>query len=634
MSKLTLTRLQGGYLSIASVNANQVLTEAAMDNTLSRDGATPNTMSADIDMNSVARITGLQDAVIGTEPVTLNQAAGIIGVTTVSLTQDNIAAALWPQQTIETSNSVTATELQFYFGDVRRYGAKLDSSTDDTAAFNNALQSGYMAFCDQGVAEIQGTIVLDGADSGANGGKHLRLTGLVTLQRFAGSATTPMIHVYGHNNKVEGNKATVRQNLYDHPDGIVLLGPSPGEATVPGVTNKATQNNHISGLKIVGPENTAAELETGSPGLYIHSAARKKGDHTGVTTYKNAIWDMQILNCDVGLMFSSDANANSAFHIHFHQWINAAIKFHGSYGNDLYGIKMESPLNNVTPSTTKRFAIHFLGINDDQETGTSGSYLITDGWRNKIQGFAELPDTSGSDANNNVALFTWNGALGGTFVGRNVMDFPASSLSGGIGIGGLSNEAAMGTNTVISSAVTRNREIIHDIKGWQFRTFDDTADGLGRGYFVKDNWVTFTGRVIALAESTAKDCFSIEGIGSNVAAAVVKILWAAKSDSIASAEVGEIIFGVSQSSTGVYVQETISDLKGDMGDAALVTWAATLAVDPNVAGAMLATFKITTGAPAGTNLLHMSWKAEIVVTETNTNADFDGNLKILSPVAL
>lgn len=52
MAKLTLTDIAAGYALIATINANNALIETAMENTLSRDGTTPNTMSADLDMNS------------------------------------------------------------------------------------------------------------------------------------------------------------------------------------------------------------------------------------------------------------------------------------------------------------------------------------------------------------------------------------------------------------------------------------------------------------------------------------------------------------------------------------------------------------------------------------------------------
>ena len=56
MAKLTLTDLTsiiGAETSaIAAINANGALIEAALENTLSRDGTTPNTMSSDLDMNT------------------------------------------------------------------------------------------------------------------------------------------------------------------------------------------------------------------------------------------------------------------------------------------------------------------------------------------------------------------------------------------------------------------------------------------------------------------------------------------------------------------------------------------------------------------------------------------------------
>lgn len=52
MAKLTLTDISGGYMSASGFNANNALIEAALENTLSRDGTAPNSMDADLDMNS------------------------------------------------------------------------------------------------------------------------------------------------------------------------------------------------------------------------------------------------------------------------------------------------------------------------------------------------------------------------------------------------------------------------------------------------------------------------------------------------------------------------------------------------------------------------------------------------------
>lgn len=51
MSKITLPRLSGGYLDAALLNEWADLLEAAIDNTLSLDGTTPNALLADLDLN-------------------------------------------------------------------------------------------------------------------------------------------------------------------------------------------------------------------------------------------------------------------------------------------------------------------------------------------------------------------------------------------------------------------------------------------------------------------------------------------------------------------------------------------------------------------------------------------------------
>lgn len=52
MAKITLNNITSGYLSTAIVNANSAAIATAFENTLSRDGTSPNSMNANIDMNS------------------------------------------------------------------------------------------------------------------------------------------------------------------------------------------------------------------------------------------------------------------------------------------------------------------------------------------------------------------------------------------------------------------------------------------------------------------------------------------------------------------------------------------------------------------------------------------------------
>ena len=49
--KLNLSNITSGYGAVAALNANFDAIEAAVENTLSRDGTTPNEMLANLDMN-------------------------------------------------------------------------------------------------------------------------------------------------------------------------------------------------------------------------------------------------------------------------------------------------------------------------------------------------------------------------------------------------------------------------------------------------------------------------------------------------------------------------------------------------------------------------------------------------------
>jgi hypothetical protein len=71
LAKLSLTdlaNLTNESSVVAAINANNAAIEAAVEKTLSRDGTSPNSMDANLDMNS-NRIQNLPAAVGDTEPV-------------------------------------------------------------------------------------------------------------------------------------------------------------------------------------------------------------------------------------------------------------------------------------------------------------------------------------------------------------------------------------------------------------------------------------------------------------------------------------------------------------------------------------------------------------------------------------
>ncbi len=75
MAKLTLTdiaNLQNESSAVTVLASNNTATEIALENTLSRDGLTPNHMNSELDMNS-NRIINLPDATTEQEPITYGQ---------------------------------------------------------------------------------------------------------------------------------------------------------------------------------------------------------------------------------------------------------------------------------------------------------------------------------------------------------------------------------------------------------------------------------------------------------------------------------------------------------------------------------------------------------------------------------
>jgi len=72
MAKLTLTDITSGYNAATKQNANNGLIEAAIENTLSLDGTTPNAMSAQLDMGN-NRIINVADGVGNQDLVTVVQ---------------------------------------------------------------------------------------------------------------------------------------------------------------------------------------------------------------------------------------------------------------------------------------------------------------------------------------------------------------------------------------------------------------------------------------------------------------------------------------------------------------------------------------------------------------------------------
>lgn len=109
MPKLTLTdlaNLDNEATVVAAINNNNTAIETALENTLSRNGTSPNAMGASLDMNA-NRILNLPVAISATEPVRLSEVSALI-----------------------TSNITTGSDSLIY---AASYGLKVNDSTFDNS---------------------------------------------------------------------------------------------------------------------------------------------------------------------------------------------------------------------------------------------------------------------------------------------------------------------------------------------------------------------------------------------------------------------------------------------------------------------------------------------------------------------
>lgn len=147
MSKLILTRINSGYASNTALDTNSELIEDAFDNTLSRDGTSPNEMQADFDMNgheilnvavpsastSAARLVDLQNMEAGASTAA-GMATVIHSSTSKTTPVDADEVGIW--------NSVTGTLAKLSFANLYNWVlTNLGFTQSGTGAVARSLQS-------------------------------------------------------------------------------------------------------------------------------------------------------------------------------------------------------------------------------------------------------------------------------------------------------------------------------------------------------------------------------------------------------------------------------------------------------------------------------------------------------------
>lgn len=148
MPKLNLQDITGSYASVAKLNANFTALEEAIENTLSRDGTTPNVMEADFDMNS-NRILNLPDPALDQEPVTLGYLTDNFGDGAVGAAADaaNAAAAALLSANVATASASAAAS---------------SASNSATSASNAAASAAVADAAADAFATVNGIVKGDG----------------------------------------------------------------------------------------------------------------------------------------------------------------------------------------------------------------------------------------------------------------------------------------------------------------------------------------------------------------------------------------------------------------------------------------------------------------------------------------
>jgi hypothetical protein len=141
MAKLNLNNIASGFSSTTQLNANFDLIEVALENTLSRDGSIPNSMSADLDLNgyNLINVGSLDVSSVTNSGIDLAQMV----VDAEAYADEAANWAHYPAATlVPEGNMVDEYSAYSYAQDSLAYSlASASSATDSASSASSALTS-------------------------------------------------------------------------------------------------------------------------------------------------------------------------------------------------------------------------------------------------------------------------------------------------------------------------------------------------------------------------------------------------------------------------------------------------------------------------------------------------------------
>lgn len=203
MAKITLSdlsNLQNEQTAVGRINTNNALIEAAVENTLSRDGTEPNEMNADLDMNN-HRIYNLPEPVSNTEPVRRQEVAEILDLA------DEFEEALEDAQAAV--DAYTAMQALYL-------GEKTSFPTADNQG--NPLQNGVLiSLVDQADPLEDGMYVYHEGSWSAVGELPVALSRVEVIRPAAGATSVPVPGGYTPGSATAVYRNGSRQIVGDSP---------------------------------------------------------------------------------------------------------------------------------------------------------------------------------------------------------------------------------------------------------------------------------------------------------------------------------------------------------------------------------------------------------------------------------
>jgi hypothetical protein len=194
MPKLTLTdltTLSNDASAVAAINANMALIETAVENTLSRDGTTPNTMTANLDMNSqdilnadaIACTTLTVGGTSITAQVTAAAASATAAATSATAAATSATAAASSASAASTSAAAAAASATAAAAAVNGVKVSSDDTTPGDLETKILVGTGLSLSTQNGGANETRTISLDSSGSPQFAGLNIGHASDTTITR-------------------------------------------------------------------------------------------------------------------------------------------------------------------------------------------------------------------------------------------------------------------------------------------------------------------------------------------------------------------------------------------------------------------------------------------------------------------